>query len=73
MDSLIDQIEVELDKDKRAKLWVRLQQLYADDLPALPLYFRADSFIIPKWLHGITPTGHQDPSSLWVEDWTASP
>jgi peptide/nickel transport system substrate-binding protein len=37
----------------------------------LPLYFRADPFIIPKWLKGIEPTGHQFPTTLWVENWKA--
>ncbi|MEO5374583.1 MAG: peptide ABC transporter substrate-binding protein [Alphaproteobacteria bacterium] len=71
MDDLIDRIEVELDRDKRKDLWRRLQQIYADDLPALPLYFRADPFILPRWLKGVTPTGHEDPSTLWVETWRA--
>lgn len=69
MDRLIDAIEVELDKPKRKALWAQLQTLYATDLPALPLYFRADAFILPKALKGVTPTGHQDPSTLWVENW----
>lgn len=73
MDKLIDAIEVELDRGKREALWHRLQRLYADDLPALPLYFRADAFVIPKWLTGIRPTGHQYPTTLWIEDWRAAP
>ena len=48
-----------------------LRQLSAEELPALPLYFRADAFILPKWLQGLTPTGHQFPSTLWVENWRA--
>ena len=72
-DSLIDAIELELDRDKRKALWSRLQAIYAEDLPALPLYVRADPFIIPKWLKGIEPTGHQDISPLWVENWHVSP
>ncbi len=68
-DALLDRIEVELDRGKRKDLWHRLQQLYTEELPALPLFFRADSFIFPKWLKGVTPTGHADPSSLWVEEW----
>ena len=47
--------------------------IYAHELPALPLFFRADPFIIPKWLKGIEPTGHQDVSTLWVENWRAVP
>ena len=69
MDELVDAIEVELDRPKRVALWRELQQLYADELPALPLFFRADAFILPKGLKGLVPTGHQDPSTLWVENW----
>ncbi len=72
MDALIDAIERELDRDKRAALWRRLQHLYATDLPALPLYFRADAFVMPAWLKGVRPTGHQYPSSMWVEEWRAA-
>ncbi len=69
MDALIDAIEVELDREKRRRLWSELQRLYATDLPVLPLYFRANPHIWPKWLEGVTPTGHQAPTTLWIENW----
>lgn len=69
MDALIDAIEVELDDARRKALWAELQTLYATDLPALPLFFRADAYILPKWLKGVVPTGHQFPTTLWVETW----
>lgn len=69
MDALIDAIERELDRETRAELWRRLQHLYATDLPALPLYFRARPFILPQWLEGVRPTGHQFPTTMWVEEW----
>jgi peptide/nickel transport system substrate-binding protein len=68
-DRLIDAIEIEFDRARRAALWHRLEALYAEELPALPLYFRADAFVLPKWLDGVTPTGHQYPSTLWIETW----
>jgi len=71
VDDLIERIEVELDRAKRKDMWRRLQELYATELPAIPLYFRANAFILPKWLKGLRPTGHQDPTALWVENWTA--
>jgi peptide/nickel transport system substrate-binding protein len=71
VDELIDAIEVELDRDKRATMWHRLQTIYAAELPALPLYFRADPHVWPLWLEGVTPTGHLHPSTLWVEQWRA--
>ena len=69
MDELLEAIEVELDRTKRARLWRRLQEIYATELPGIPLYFRAEPYILPKWLTGLEPTGHQDPSPLWGENW----
>ena len=70
MDDLIERIEVELNRDMRRDLWRRLQHVYATDLPVIPLYFRANAYVLPKWLRGVTPTGHQDPTTLWIEMWS---
>jgi peptide/nickel transport system substrate-binding protein len=72
MDKLLERIEVELDKKKRAKLWRRLQEIYVAELPVIPLFFRADPYILPKGMTGLVPTGHQDLSPLWVEEWRIS-
>ena len=69
MDQLINTLEVEPNFAKRLPLWHAIQTLYAQDLPAIPLYFRSDAHIWPKNLTGVMPTGHEDPSTLWVEDW----
>ena len=69
MDALIDAIEVELDRDKRQALWRRLQALYAEELPVIPLYWRANAYVLPKWLEGVSPTGHQGTTTLWIENW----
>lgn len=71
LDQLLDDLERELDRDKRRPMWAKLQAIYANDLPAIPLYFRADAHIWPLWLRGIVPTGHQYSSALWVENWYA--
>ncbi len=71
MDRLIDALEIELDRDKRKALWAAAQRLYATELPSLPLFFRTDTFILPKWLEGLQPTGNQYPSTLWITDWAA--
>jgi peptide/nickel transport system substrate-binding protein len=55
MDRLIDAVELELDERKRAEIWWQIQQLYAHDLPALPLYFRAEAYLLPQWLEGVRP------------------
>jgi len=72
VDRLIEDMEVEMNEDLRREMWRRLQQIYAERLPAIPLYFRAQAFILPKWIRGIEPTGHQYPTTLWVEHWRVS-
>ena len=69
MDRIIDALETELDPAKRKALWTQAQRLYATDLPSLPLYFRSDAYILPKWLTGIRPTGNQYPTTLWSTEW----
>jgi peptide/nickel transport system substrate-binding protein len=69
MDKALDAAERELDRDKRRALFGEIQRLYADDLPVLPMYFRVDSFVIPKQLKGVVPTGHLNSSTLWIETW----
>jgi peptide/nickel transport system substrate-binding protein len=73
MDKIIDDLEVVCAPAENQALWRDLQALYAEDLPALPLYYRADSFFIPAWLKGIEPTGHLNPTTLWIENWSAQP
>lgn len=70
MDKILEDLEVVCEPDKNRALWTRLQQLYTRDLPALPLYYRANPYIIPVWLDGIEPTGHMNPTTLWIEDWS---
>ena len=69
MDALLENIEVELDRDKRRLLWQKFQHIYASELPVIPLYFRANAYILPKWLTGVTPTGHLGTTTLWIENW----
>ena len=69
MDKALDAAERELDEDKRRALFGEIQRLYADDLPVLSLFFRVDPFVIPKQLKGVTPTGHLNSSTLWIEQW----
>lgn len=69
MDALLEAIPVELDAAKRRVLWARLQAIYAETLPAIPLWFRADAHVWPQWLEGVRPTGHLNPSTLWAEGW----
>ncbi len=69
MDADIAAAETELDPAKQKLIWADMQRIYAEQLPALPLFFRAEAHVVPKWLQGYVPTGHADFSSLWAENW----
>ncbi len=70
MDELIEAIGVELDRPTRKEMWARVQQIYAEEVPVISLYWRANAYVLPKWLRGVRPTGQMATSSLWVENWT---
>ena len=69
MDQDIAAANAELDPAKQKALWADMQTIYADQIPALPLFFRAEAHVVPKWLKGYTPTGTGDMSPLWAEAW----
>lgn len=69
MDSLLDKVETVCDEEKNMEAWAEMQMMYAEQLPAIPLYFRAQPHIMSKWLKGVRPTGHQYASTLWIETW----
>jgi peptide/nickel transport system substrate-binding protein len=69
MDELIAAAESELDPAKQKVIWAEMQSIYARELPVVPLFFRAEAHVVPKWLKGYAPTGHGDLSSYWGENW----
>jgi peptide/nickel transport system substrate-binding protein len=69
MDADIAAADSELDPLKQKAIWSEMQHIYAEQLPVLPLFFRAEPHITPTWLRGYTPTGHADLSSYWAEEW----
>ena len=69
VDKIIEDLETVCTAPKNQQLWNELQKIYAVELPALPLYYRVDSYFIPKWLTGLAPTGHMHPTTLWIENW----
>ena len=73
MDQLLEQLESSLEFNQRLPLWQRLQQIYAEQLPVLPLFWRPNSYIYPLWLRGAEPTGHLDSSTNWIEQWHRQP
>ncbi len=71
MDADIAALETELDPAKQKRLSADMQRIYAEQLPALPLFFRAEAAVLPTWLHGVALTGHSGYSPRWAEFWRA--
>ena len=69
IDKTLDDLEVVCEPKANQDLWNKLQRLYAETLPSLPLYTRAEATVKPKWLTNIIPTGHQEPTTLAIETW----
>jgi len=69
MDRLLNDIDHVCEPAANRAAWSRLQHLYAQDLPALPIFFMSQAFFFPPWLQGVVPTGHQFESSMGVEHW----
>ncbi len=69
VDADIDAMERELDLAKRRPLWAAMQRIYAEQLPVLPLFFGSEAHVWPLWLHGVTPTGTSQATSLDAEHW----
>lgn len=69
MNKVAESLNTELNPAKRLLLWRRAQQIYAEELPALPLGFGLTEYIVPANMTGVEPTGHMIPTSYWVEDW----
>jgi peptide/nickel transport system substrate-binding protein len=69
MNEVVAALTTEMNPARRLLLWRRAQQIYAEELPALPLSFGTREYIVPASMTGVEPTGHMIPTSYWVEDW----
>jgi peptide/nickel transport system substrate-binding protein len=56
-DKLLEQINTEIDTAKRVQMLKRQQEIWADELPAIPLYFRLQMNTANNRISNIKPTG----------------
>ncbi len=69
VDRLLDLTREEQDPKKRQKNVHDLLKIYTDELPVLPLFYRADIAVIPENLKNFRLTGHQFYETYFVENW----
>lgn len=71
-DQIWDQIINEIDEQKRNALIRRQQEIFAEDLPSLPLYFRLNLTTYPKAVRNVKPVGlgtYYLPWNIWEWKW----
>lgn len=69
-DQTLDAIYLEFDFNKRKELMKTVQQIFTQEIPIIPLYWRADIVVIPANLKNFAITGHMFYSTLSAEKWT---
>jgi len=52
-DSLLEQARVEWNMDRRREIYWRFQEVFARELPALPLYYPVYTYAVDERVHGI--------------------
>lgn len=67
--TLFKQANVELDATKRRALLHRAQERWAEQLPAIPLYFRSEASITRKGFQNWKPTGTLTPVTWNAHQW----
>ncbi len=73
IDTLLEQADEELDETKRAALLRKSQELWAEDLPSLPLFFRLELNVSRRELKNYRPTGISGAGPTWnTEQWSFS-
>ena len=70
MNADISKVESELDPAKALGDWAEMQRIYAEQVPVIPLFFRAEPHIVPKWLKGYNALGNGYSVGLFAEQWS---
>ena len=70
VDALVKQATKELELDKRIKIAHQVEELFVEDLPSLPLFFRVDVSVTKKGLSGWSPTGTLQPVTWNAQKWS---
>lgn len=68
-DALLSSASFELDEKKRQRIGQEFEVLFAEELPALPLFFRVEVSVTKKGLKNWRPTGMLEPVSWNAYQW----
>lgn len=69
-DELLINAAYELDEKKRQSLGREFEAIFAEELPALPLFFKVEVSVTKKGLKNWKPTGMAQPASFNAYEWS---
>jgi peptide/nickel transport system substrate-binding protein len=72
MDAAVAEAEKALQLAAAKVAWAKVQQIAMEDLPILPLYYYASSFVVPKGMTGLDVPRYDQPTN-WAEYWKRAP
>ncbi len=72
MDAAVQEAERALQPAAAKAAWAKVQQIALDDLPILPLYYYASSWVVPKGMKGLDAPRYDQPTN-WAEYWKRAP
>ena len=70
VDEILRAASLELDPVKRAEIGQAFEKIFAEELPALPLYFRVEISVTKKGLRNWKPTGILQPVTWNAQEWS---
>lgn len=68
MDAAVLEVEKSLQPAAAKAAWAKVQQQALEDLPILPMYFYASSWVVPKGFVGLDVPRFDQPTN-WAEEW----
>ena len=67
---LLNVIDKEFNAEERKKIMKKVLYHYTNEVPVIPLYYRADISVTPKTMSGYRLPGHQFSATNHIEKWT---
>lgn len=70
VDQACEDLDVEFSSAKRREIAFKILKAYTEEVPVIPLYYRADVSVVPPTLQNYRATGHQYSETNEIEKWT---
>jgi peptide/nickel transport system substrate-binding protein len=70
VDQWLDQVDREFNAGKRNSLMQKVLKAYTDEVPVIPVYYKANNSVIPSGMKNFRQSGHIFTEYLEIENWS---